>query len=872
MEKQVNNFIKKSASSRIFSLILLALVISTGTIAQEVAFDKGKSYILGGITVTGLKSYNEQTVVTYTGLRAGQQITIPGEQVSSIINKLWKLELFSDVSFYITNIEGGKVFLELNIKELPTLSDVKILGIKESKAETLITETDLKKGKKVTESFLTTTRNYIVNKYKKQGYLNAKAVISTTPDTTQSNALKMTVNIFKNERVKIKNINFTGNEKLADKKLRKSLKNTKKKVPLRFWKKSKFIKEDFKEDLVSLIDTYKENGYRDARIISDTIVKNDDNTIDINIALEEGNKYYFGNISFLGNTVYSDRDLSRVLGIKKGETYNGVLLKKRIQDASSPDADDLTNLYQNNGYLFSSINPVEVSAKNDTIDFEIRVIEGKPAYFNTITVTGNERTNDHVIFREIRTRPGQLYSKEKIVRTIRELGQLGYFDPEQIIPDLRNVDPNSGTLDVDYGLVEKGSSQIELQGGYGGGGFIGTLGLSFSNFSIKDIFKKDAYKPVPMGDGQRLSLRLQASRFFQTYSFSFAEPWLGGKQPVQFSASLSRTVQFRFDPITRDANRDQRFLITGLTLGLAKKLKVPDDFFILSQSVSYQHYDLRNYNIGLFTFGDGFSNTLAYTVALTRNNTYTNPVFPLGGSEFSISAKLTPPFSLFNGIDYADLENQEEYQIKDAQGRLLDNNGGLVSETGNDPAVNRGKVDQERFKWLEFYKVKVKGTWYSRIIAKLVMKTHAEFGFLGAYNNDRGLVPFERFFLGGDGLGNFTLDGRENIALRGYPNQSLSETDGSVIYNKFSLELRYPLTLKPTASIYALTFLEAGATYDNFRNYNPFLLKRSAGVGLRIFMPAFGLLGIDFGYGFDPLPGLSQRNGWETHFIIGQQF
>lgn len=868
----MNNFIKNNAFLKVFGIILLATVINTGVYAQETTFDKGKTYILGGIEVTGLKSYNEQTVVTYTGLRVGQRITVPGEQISAIINKLWKLELFSDVSFYITNIEGDSVFLELSIKELPTLSDVQIFGIKKNKIETIINETDLKKGKKLTESFLTNTKNYLVNKYQKQGYLNTRVAISTTPDTTQSNSLKMTVNILKNDRVKVKSINFTGNEKLTNKKLRKALKNTKKKMPLRFWKKSKYIEEDFKEDLTSLLDIYKENGYRDARILSDSVVKNNDNTIDITINLEEGNKYYFGDINFLGNTVYSDTELSRVLGIKKGETYNGVLLKKRIQDVSKPDADDLTNLYQNNGYLFSSINPVEVSAENDTIDFEIRIIEGKPAYFNNITVSGNERTNDHVIFREIRTKPGQLYSKENIVRTIRELGQLGYFDPEQIVPDLRNVDPNSGTLDVQYGLVEKGSSQIELQGGYGGGGFIGTLGLSFSNFAIKDILNREAYKPVPMGDGQRLSLRLQASRFFQTYSFSFAEPWLGGKQPVQFSASLSHTIQFLFDPITRDADRSRRFLITGITFGLAKRLKVPDDFFTLSQAVSYQHYDLRNYNTGLFTFGDGFSNTLAYTIALTRNNTYTNPIFPLGGSEFSISAKLTPPFSLFNNIDYGDLENQEEYQIKDAQGRLLDNNGNLVSETGNDPAVDRSKVDQERFKWLEFYKIKAKGTWYSRIIEKLVLKTHAEFGFLGAYNNERGLVPFERFFVGGDGLGNFTLDGRENIALRGYPNQSLSTIDGSVIYNKFSLELRYPLTLKPTASIYALTFLEAGATFDNFQDYNPFLLRRSAGVGLRVFMPAFGLLGIDFGYGFDPLPGGTQRNGWETHFIIGQQF
>lgn len=879
MEKPANNSPNKTAFMKIFGAILL--LISIQTLAQETAFDKGQKYILGGIEVTGIKSYNAQTVVTYTGLRVGQEITIPGEQISAVIQKLWKLELFSDVTFYITRIEGDQVFLELNIQELPILSNVKIEGIKKSKAETITKETELQKGKKLTESFLTNTRNYILNKYKKQGYLHTKVSLTTTPDTTQNNALNMLITISKGERVKLKNISFEGNQQLAANKLRKALKKTKQKNFFRFWKKSKYIKEEYQEDLTSLVDAYKERGYRDARVISDTLTFNPDNTINLSIKVEEGNQYYFGDISFLGNTVYSDRELARALGIKKGDIYNGVLLKKRIQDETRPDAEDLTNLYQNNGYLFSSINPVETSVKNDTINFEIRVIEGKPAYFNNITVTGNDKTNDHVIYRELRTRPGQLYSKENIVRTIRELGQLGYFDPEQMNPNLKNVDPNNGTLDLEYSLVEKGSSQIELQGGYGGGGFIGTLGLSFNNFAINDIFKKGAYQPVPMGDGQRLSLRLQASRFFQTYSFSFAEPWLGGRQPVQFSASLSHTIQFLYNAQTRDADKDKRFLITGITFGLAKRLKIPDDFFTLSQSVSFQHYDLKNYNTGLFTFGNGFSNTLAYTIALSRNNTYTNPIYPVGGSEFSISLKLTPPFSLFSGIDYGNLQNQEAYQLKDAQGRLLDEDGNLVSESGKDPAPNQSKIDQEKFKWLEFYKIKIRGTWYSKIVDKLVLRTHAEFGFLGAYNNDRGVVPFERFFLGGDGLGNFTLDGRENIALRGYPNQSIvtinPETgqynnDGQTIYNKFSLELRYPLTLKPTASIFALTFLDAGTAYDNFRDYNPFQLYRSAGVGLRIFMPAFGLLGIDFGYGFDSLPGNTQRNGWETHFIIGQQF
>ncbi|MDA9318198.1 BamA/TamA family outer membrane protein, partial [Flavobacteriaceae bacterium] len=562
----------------------------------------------------------------------------------------------------------------------------------------------------------------------------------------------------------------------------------------------------------------------------------------------------FGDIAFLGNSVYSDAQLARALGLFKGDTYNGVLLKKRISDNTKPDGEDLSNLYQNNGYLFSNINPVEVSVLNDTINFEIRVVEGKPAYFNKITVVGNTRTNDHVIHRELRTKPGNIYSKSQIVRTVRELGQMGFFDPEQISPDFKNVDPNFGTVDIEYGLVEKGASQVELQGGYGGGGFIGTLGLSFNNFSVRGLKDKAAYKPLPMGDGQALSVRLQANRFYNTASFSFSEPWLGGRQPVSFSTSISRTKQYRYDYFTGQANKDQFFEITGAQIGLAKKLRVPDDYFQLSQSLGYQYYNLSNYYTGLFTFGDGKSNNIFYNVILSRDNTFVNPVFPLGGSQFALSAKLSLPYSLFNGIDYDDLENQAEYQNEDGE-------------------PDQALIDQERFKWLEFYKIKFNGTWYTRLIDKFVLKTHAEFGFLGAYNNKRGIIPFDRFYLGGDGMSQYAMDGRETVALRGYTNQSLSSQDGSTIYNKFSLELRYPITLKPAASIFALTFLESGNGYDSFREFNPFNAKRSAGLGIRIFMPAFGLLGIDFGYGFDSqFAGDLNAHGWETHFVIGQNF
>jgi outer membrane protein insertion porin family len=822
-------------------------------IAQENAYDKGKFYELGEINVTGVKSFSPQTVVAYTGLKKGQRIQIPGEEISATINKLWKLELFSDIEFFITNIDGEVVDLELYIQELPTLSDYTIKGIKKGKIETIVKDTDIKKGKKLSKNFLSTTKNYIENKYKKEGFLNTKVTIDTKADTTAVNNQKMLVSVDRGDRVKVRSITFKGNEVYKSKKLRKKIKNTRLEFPGRFWKRSKYIEADYEEDLKKLLDFYKEKGYRDARILSDSI-NIDDNKIDVVINVQEGDKYYFGDVDFIGNSVYSDAQLRRVLGIKSGDTYNGVLLRKRIADQTKPDGEDLTNLYQNNGYLFSSINPVEVSAANDTINFEIRITEGKPAYFNRISVRGNDRTNDHVIYREIRTRPGELYSKDKVVRSVRELGQLGFFDPEQISPDFKDVDPNAGTVDIEYGLVEKGASQIELQGGYGGGGFIGTLGLSFNNFSMRNIFNKKEYKPVPMGDGQQLALRLQASRFFETYSFSFSEPWLGGEQPVRFSTSISQTTQYRYNYMTGLADKSQYFKIRGINFGLAKRLQVPDDYFTLSQTIGYQYFDLNNYYTGLFTFGDGVSNNLFYAIALSRNNTYTNPIFPVGGSSFTIGAKLTFPYSLVNNMDYGNLKNLAAYQ--DANGN-----------------PDQAKIDQERFKWLEYYKLNFEGTWYTRIIDKLILRTHAEFGFLGAYNPDRGNIPFERYFLGGDGLQQYAMDGRETIALRGYENQSLSSRDGSTVYNKFSLELRYPITLKPSASIYALSFLEAGNGYDNFRAFNPFDSKRSAGFGVRIFMPAFGLLGIDFGYGFDSeVPNDLNPNGWETHFIIGQQF
>ncbi|MFA9190876.1 POTRA domain-containing protein [Flavobacterium sp. FZUC8N2.13] len=891
LEKQVNklnNFLVLNKSIKALLTLILLGSFSQIKAQDRVPFDQGKKYILAKVELTNKISFNDQTVVTFAGLQKGQEITVPGEEISSAIKKLGKLGLFDEIAFYVNRIENDSIYLDLDIIELPKLNDVKFVGVKKSKTEALIKDNSLTKGKVVNENLITTTKNYIENKYKKDGYFNTKVNINTVKDTAATNQVNMVVSVDKGDKIKISSIDFVGNNKLSDKALRKAMKDTKQKNPIRVLKASKFVKDKYKADLEKVIASYKEKGYRDARIASDTIsYDKNKNTLAIKVNVEEGNKYYFGNIKFLGNSVYPDQYLNRMVGIKKGETYNGVLLEKRIADKTKPDGEDITNLYQDNGYLFSNINAVEVRTANDTIDFEIRITEGPLAYFNHITVVGNDKTNDRVIYRELRTKPGQKYSKAELVRTVREIGQLGYFDPESIDPKFKNVDGAAGTVDIEYNLVEKGSSQIELQGGYGGGGFIGTLGLSFNNFSARNIGNKSAYKPLPMGDGQKVSLRLQGSTFFQTYSVSFSEPWFGQKKPVQFSSSISYSKQFLNNFITFDVDKSRSFNILTLSLGLAKRLTVPDDFFVLSQSISYQHYDLNNYNTGLFTFGNGASRNLSYTVGLSRNNKGVNPIFPTYGSEFSLSAKVTPPYSLFNGIDYKTLGEKDEYKSRATEysnvsgqeifkGDYLDASGNKVS-TADEAAVDQGKVDQKKFNWLEYYKVKFKADWYTKVYGKFVLRTLTEFGFLGAYNQDRGLVPFERFFVGGDGMQNFAMDGRETVQLRGYPNSSLTPLEngaqvGATVYNKFSVELRYPITLKAAASIYALAFLETGNSFNNFKSYNPFDLKRSAGVGLRVFMPAFGLLGIDFAHGFDALPGLSTPNGWETHFIIGQQF
>ena len=829
--------------------VLLIFILSFFSISifgqlglKDAKYNGEKKYTLGGITVKGAHRYDPKTIIMFTGLKKGKSIEIPGEQISNAIKKLWKQHLFSDISFEIDKMDGDVVYLVLNLEEVPNLSKVNITGLSRSKTEDITKEAKLVRGKMVTEDLILNTQNYIINKYKNKGYLNTKATIKTKKDTAETNAVIMNIYVDRGSRVKIDDIIFIGNETIPDSKLRSAMKETKRKSLWNIFNSSKYTVKEYKEDLDHIISYYKERGFRDARIMGDSLVSiPDKDRVALYIKVDEGNVYHFGEIKFVGNSKFSTKQLQNILTLRGGDTYNAALLDSRIGGAGQNEM-DIRTAYMDNGYLFAQVNPVEVGVHNDTIDLEIRIHEGKPAYINKIIVKGNTRTNDHVLFREIRTKPGQLFSKSELMRTYRELAQLQFFDPEAIgidpIPH-----PETNTVDIQYTVQEKSTSQIELQGGWGGGQFIGTVGLSFNNFSLRNLFNAEAWHPLPTGDGQKLSLRAQASFNYQSYSVSFTEPWWGGRRPISLSTSFYHTKQFQYDYRTNQVDKTSTMGITGMSIGITKRLAWPDDYFVLSQVVSMQRYSLNNYYYGLaslnFEDGTGNSNNVNYEIKLSRNSAGPNPIYPTEGANFSVSLKVTPPYSLINGKDYTNATSEEKYE------------------------------------WLEFYKVKFAGDWFSDIWnKKLILRTYAAFGFLGAYNEVRGIPPFERFYLGGDGMANFTMDGREVIGLRGYSNLSLSSSNGGVMYNKFSMELRYPITLNPSSSIYVLGFAEAGASWDGFSYVSPFELRRSAGAGLRIFMPMFGMLGVDFGYGFDPdlssPPG--QPSGWQTHFIIGQQF
>lgn len=815
---------------------LLLTLVSFTTTAQVVqngdfGLIPGIDYEVAGITVSGAQDLDPNVVIMLTNIRVGDNVQFPDPKISDAIKTLWRQQLFENITLSVVNKSGKKVYLDIRLQELPKMSKYFITGAKKSWKDDIREELDLRAGKVVNENLVVMSRNKIQSYFREKGYLNATVDITQERDTTFNNAVILGFRVKPGARVKIGEIAFVGNEAVADKVLLKAMKNTKMKGKAIF-KVSKLRKKEYREDMRALVAKYNSMGYRDARVIRDTNYRVDDEHINIKITIEEGRKYYFGDITFVGNTKYDTPLLRSILKINRGDIYDSQHLNERV--SFDPNGNDVASIYLNNGYLFSQVVPIEKNVQNDTIDVEIRIQEGRQATIRKISITGNERTNDHVIYREVRTRPGDLFSKAMIQRTIRELSQLGYFDQTQIgvnpVPD-----PQTGTVDLEYTVVEKSTSQLELQGGWGANRVVGTLGLNFNNFSAKNIGNKRAWLPLPTGDGQTINIRAQSNGlYFQSYNASFTEPWLGGKKPNSFTGTIYHNVQSNGVQAS-DPNR-QSLLITGINFGLGQRLKWPDDYFTLYQGLEFRRFNLNNFPTGFLNYNKGISNNVNYKFTLGRNNTDV-PIFPTRGSQISFAAELTPPFSLLrDDIDYKSLSSEE------------------------------------RFKLVEYHKWMLNADWFAPITSKFVIRTHGEFGYLGSYNKDLGLPPFERFYVGGDGLANFVIDGREIIGLRGYTNNSITPGGGGALYNKYVFEMRYIIANNPSAQVFPLIFMEGGNNYDNFWDYRAFNLKRSAGAGLRIYMPMFGLMGVDVAYGFDPEPNGAAASGWQTHFIIGQQF
>lgn len=819
-----------------FSNSLFAQV-QVGNDSLTIDYSNPAEYEIAGVTVTGIRFLDESALKTLSGLKVGDKVKIPGDKIQKAIENLWKQGILTDVKIVANRIEGKLIFIELQLQERPRLSKFAFNGVRKGEADKLRETIQLQKGKVLSENLIITISNQVNNFFKEKGFLNVTTNIRQQKDSAEANSNIVFIDVKKGSKVKIKKINIEGNTALTDNKLKRSLKNTKEKIWWKIFTTSKFREDEFVADKEKLIAKYNEKGYRDARIVSDTVYAINRRRVNVDIKVDEGNQYFFRNITFLGNTKYTTEELKKIVAINPGDVYNA----KRLESAlyMSEAGRDITSLYMDDGYLFFNIDPVEVQVEGDSIDLEMRIYEGKQATINKVTVKGNTKTNDRVIMREIRTKPGQLFSRTDIIRTQRELSQLGYFNPEKLGVNPK-PNPETGTVDIEYEVEEKPSDQLELSGGYGANQLVGTLGVTFNNFSARNISNWKSYSPLPSGDGQRISVRGTSNgRYYQSYNASFTEPWLGGKKPNALTVSVYRSIQTNGRKKSDELR--QAIFITGVSVGLQRRLKWPDDYFTYYSGVNFQIYNLKNYR-STFLFSDGTSNNFSFEQQIGRNS-IDQPIYPRKGSEISLTLQLTPPYSLLNNKDYSTAE------------------------------------DAEKYKWIEYHKWKFNATTYTKLLGNLVLYNRAQFGFLGLYNRTIGQSPFERFYLGGDGLSGFSLDGREIIALRGYDNNSITPEDisgnniGGTIFNKFTMELRYPMSLNPSATIYGLAFVEGGNNWLKFKEYSPFNIKRSAGVGIRIFLPMFGLLGLDYGWPFDVQPGNTEvtKTG-QFHFTIGQQF
>ncbi len=808
------------------------------------------TYILKDIVVDGVKKFSPAQILRFTGLNKNEQVEIPGQKISNAVKKLWESDNFSEVEVYVESIEGDQIVLRFSLQDLKDLGEVNITGkgIGKSKREKIIKDNDLKPGKKITNNLISTLKYKIPQEYVNKGFSDARIRIKDKPNAGDPNMVNWTIEVDKGKRIKVDKITFEGNNEISSRKLRKKgFKNTKqKRLSIGgIFKPSKFVKEKYDEDKVNLINLYQSLGYRDAQILNDSVARNKNNNYVIDVKLNEGKKYYIGNITFQGNTTYSTEVLEKVLGYKTGDVYDAVGFNKKVgEDGGKEDDSDIKSLYLNNGFLFSNVIPVEKSVDGDKVNLEVRINEGEKATWNRVTWSGNTTTHDHVILRSLYTRPGDLFSKAEIKKTYFTLAGMQYFDPQQVGQQI-DPQPQDNTVNIHWTLVEKGSSQVQLQAGYGGNSFIGTLGLTFNNFSLRNFLKLKDFKPVPQGDGQTFSIQAQAGQYFQNYGISFVEPWLFGKRPsaLSFSVNYSRVKTYTDTTYSTMGHLG----IFSASTGLSTQLNWPDNWFSLYTGIQYQKYKFNEYPFyfGNTTEYNGDANNFSFNIGLSRNSAGYDPIFPTQGSNIEATIKFTPPYSLFGHKDYSTMTALEKY------------------------------------KWMEFYKVKLKADTYNTVVGKLVLRSTAEMGFMDGYNSELGAPPFERFYMGGVGLFNGRYDGRELIPLRGYENASTtgytsgSTTDitpygGGTIYNRFSLELRYPISMNQTAKIYALTFLEGGNVWNKWGDYNPFQLKRSAGLGIRVYMGAFGLIGFDFAYGFDKPIGSSEPSGWQTHFLMNQ--
>lgn len=813
--------------------------LSRSASSDQVNYLSPKEYIIGGTTVKGANYLDAGVLVTISKLTVGERIIVPGDATANAIKNLWEQGLLDDVSLNIDRIKEDTIFFELEVVERPRVSRFNLVGLKRSEQSDINEKIKDRNGKILNDNLYNTLSAIIKKHFNEKGYLYTDVTFSQRKDTSEANNVILDVKVSKNNKFKVHEIKIEGNKDFSTKQIKKFLKKIKEKAVYRVFGTGKFMMKKYDEAKEKLISKMQERGYRDAAILKDTITRYNENTVDIYFKIYEGPKYYFGDIVWSGNAQYSKDILDKILSIKKGDIFSEEKLDKKL--SGSQNGDDVSSLYLNSGYLTFNVDPVQTRVHQDTIDLELRVYEGPQYTISKVQLRGNDITNDRVVLREIRTKPGQKFSKEDVIRTTREIAQLGNFDEQKT--DVKPIpNPADGTVDIVYTVEEKPSDQIELSGGFGGGRVIGTLGLTFNNFSARNLFNGKAWKPLPKGDGQKLSIRGQTNgKFFQSYTFSFSEPWLGGKKPVNFGVSAFTSLQSN-GLGSRDINL-QKIRMNGVTVSLGQRLKWPDDFFQLVSSVNLQQYILTNY-ADRFLFSNGTSYNFNITQQFSRNSVDA-PIYPTSGSHLRLTVQLTPPYSLFNKTNY-------------------------VTAT-----------DEERYKFTEYHKWKFEAQWYQRIYGKFVFKAQAQFGFLGYYNQAVGQSPFERFLLGGDGMQQFNfLQGSEIIGMRGYQNNSvipvgsnpsLAQGSGSPIFNKYTLELRHPLTTSQQATVFLLAFAEGGNTWDNFKQFSPFNVRRSLGFGARIFLPIFGLLGLDYGYGFDQIPGLPDAHKGQFHFSIAQQ-